>query len=130
MCPDLFLGCCSDGHNCSHIASILKCVCTTRPSRTWSEGVVMINIQLLKAATHSRYTVLSMCSNPSMCPFRFPQATSFKWLKLFNRSTYSSAEHGCTLELLLQSIFTSQITTVTACRVKTEGVKPGLLSVI
>ena len=37
----------------------------------------------------------------SICPSSFPQAynaTPFKWLKLFNKSTYLSPGHGCTLE--------------------------------
>ena len=62
----------------------------------------------------------------SICPSSFPQAysaTSFKWLKLFNSSTYSSIGHGCTLEWMLQTLFTSQNTTVTAFRVKTVARK-------
>ena len=36
--------------------------------------------------------------------------TLFKWLKLFNGNTYSSAMHGCTLEWQLQKLFTFQST--------------------
>ena len=47
---------------------------------------------------------------------------------------YSSAGHVCTtwcsLGWMMLTLFTSQSTTVTACRVKTEGAKTGLLSVI
>ena len=50
--------------------------------------------------------------------------------QLFNRNTYSTAGHGCSLEWMLQTLFTSQSTRVTACRVKTEGAKTGLLSAI
>ena len=65
-----------------HNASIFTCVCTTRPSRTWSTGVGMFHRLLLKAATRCRYIVLNMCSNPSVCPSSFPQhwnTTSLKW---------------------------------------------------
>ena len=58
------------------------------------------------------------------------QCDPFKWPKLFNRSMYSSEGHGCTLEWMLQTLFTSQSTTVTACRVKIEGAKKGLLNAI
>ena len=88
---------------------------------------------LLKAATHHQYIVPNMCSNPSICPSSLPlayNATLFKWLKMFNRSMYSLAGHGCTLEWMLQTLFTSQSTTVTACRVKTEDAKTSLLITI
>ena len=91
----------------------------------------MFHRPLLKAATHHRYNVSNMCSNPSICPSSFLQAynaTPFKWLKLVNRTMYSSEVHGCTLEWMKQTLFTSRSTTVTACRVKTEGAKTGLLS--
>ena len=65
MCPD-FIGCCSGGHRCSHNASILTCVCTTRPSRTWSMGVGMFLRPLLKAATHHRY-IVPKCSEIRRC---------------------------------------------------------------
>ena len=106
---------------------------TTRPSRTWSTGVGMFHRPLLEAATYHRYIVTNTCSNRSICPPSFPQTynvTPFKWLKMFNRSMYSSAGHCCDLEWMLQTLFTSQSTTVTVCRVKTEGAKIGLLSVI
>ena len=51
MCPDFFPGCCSGGHRCSNIVYILTCVCTTRPSRTWSTGVGMFHWPLPKAAS-------------------------------------------------------------------------------
>ena len=63
-------------------------------------GVVMFHRPLLKAG-HTTDTLCLTCSTSS-----FPQAykaTPFKWLKLFNRSTYSSAEHGCSLERMLQT---------------------------
>ena len=133
MCSDFFPGCCSGCHHCSHYASIITYVCTTQPSRTWSAGVGMFHKPVLKAATYHQYIVPNMCSNPSVCPSSFPQAYSaipFKWLKLFNSSAYSSGEHGCTLELMLQTLFTSQSTTITFCRIKTEGSKAGLMSAI
>ena len=52
MCPDFFLGCYSGDHCCSHNASILTCVFSTRPSRTWSTDVAKFHRPLLKAATH------------------------------------------------------------------------------
>ena len=45
-------------------------------------------------------------------------------------STYSSAGHGCTLECMMPTLFTSQSTTVTAYSLKTESAKTGLLSAI
>ena len=70
------------------------------------------------------HTTDTLCRNPSICSWSFPHAynaTPLKWLKLFNRSTYSSAGYGCTLEWMLRTQFTSQSTTVTACRVKIEA---------
>ena len=102
-----------------------------RESGLWC--VRMFHRWLLKAATCHRYIVPIMCSNPSTCSSSFPHAynaTSFKWLKLFNRSMYSLAGHSCTLEWMLQTLFTSQSTTVTACRIKIEGAKTGLLNAI
>ena len=131
MSPDFFPGCYSGGHCCSHNASILTGICTMQPTRTWSMGVRMFHRPLLKAVTHHQYIVPNMCSNLSICPSSFPQAyytTLFKWLKLF-KSTYSLEWYGCTLEWMLQTLFTSQSTTVTAYRVKTEGAKTGFLSV-
>ena len=58
MCPDFFPGC---GHHCLHNASILTCISTMRPSRTWSMGVGMFQRPLLKAATHHQYIVPNMC---------------------------------------------------------------------
>ena len=84
---------------CPHNESIFTCICTTRPSSTWCRGVGMFHRPLLKAATHHRYTVPNNCSNPPICPSRFPQAynaTPFKWLRLFNMSTFSSVWHDCT----------------------------------
>ena len=104
-CPDYFHECCSGGHRCSHNASILTSVCITRPSRTWSTGVGMLHRSHFKAAAHPWYILPNMFSNPSICPSSFPQAYNenpFKWLKLFNMSTYSSAGRGCTLEWMLQ----------------------------
>ena len=98
MGPDFFHACSSGGHRCSHDASMLTCICITRPSRTWSTGVGMFDRLLLKAATHHRYIVPNMC-NSSICPSSFPQAyntTPFKWLKLYNRSTLSG--RGCKLK--------------------------------
>ena len=92
ICPDIFPGYCSGIHCCLHNASILTCICTTWPSRAWTTSVGMFHRPLLKAATHHWYIVLNMYSNPSVCPYSFPQvynATPFKWLKLFNSSTYS-----------------------------------------
>ena len=89
MCPDIFPGCCSGGHRNSRNASILTCVCTTRPSRTWSMCVGMFHRPLL-------ILVPNMWRNPSICSKRFPlayNATPFKWPKLLKRSTYSSAGH-------------------------------------
>ena len=60
-------------------------------------GVGTFHIPLLKAATYHRYIMPNMCRNPSICPSSFPQvynATPFKWLKLFNRSTFSSVLRG------------------------------------
>ena len=78
---DAFYG----GHRCLHNTSILACVCTTRPSRTWSTGVGMFHTSLLEEATHHWYILPNiMCSNTSIWPFRFLQAyntTPFKWLK-------------------------------------------------
>ena len=89
MCPDFFPGCCLSGHCCSHSASILTCVCTLRLSRTRSAGVGMFHRPLRKAVTHYWYIVPNICKNLSICPSSFPQAyNAFKWLKLFNRSTY------------------------------------------
>ena len=85
MSSDFSLGC---DHRCSHNVSILTCVCTTRPSRTWSTGVGVFHRPLLKAATHHRYTVPNMCSNSSVCPSSFPQAynvTQFKCPNCNNR---------------------------------------------
>ena len=76
-------------HHCSHNASILMCVCIMQPFRTWSTGVGMSHRPLLKAATHHRYTVPNMCSNPSICPSSFPQAynvTPFRWPNCGNLS--------------------------------------------
>ena len=70
MCPNIFPGCCSFGHHCSHNASILTCACTARPSRTWSTSEGMFHRTLLKAATLRRYIVLNMCSNRWICPLR------------------------------------------------------------
>ena len=130
MCPDFYLGCCLGSHCCSHSASMLTYVCSILPSRDWSTGVCKVHRPLLKALTLHWYIVPNTCNNPSICRFRFPQAysaTPFKWLKLFNRSTYSSAGPGCTLEWMLQTLFTSQSSTVTACRVKIEGAKTDFL---
>ena len=57
MCSDFFPGCCSGCHRCSHSSSILTCLCTTRPFKTWSTGVGIFYRPLLKAATHHRYIV-------------------------------------------------------------------------
>ena len=95
-------------------------------------GYGMFHRPLLKQ-WHHRYIVPNVCNDPSICPSSFPKAynaTTFKWLKLFNRNTYSSAGLDCTLESMSQTPFTSLSTTVTACRVKTEGTKTGLLSTI
>ena len=107
----------------------LDCVCTMWPSRTWSTGLGMFHRSLLKTVT----PVPNMYSKPSIHPPTSPQAynaTQFRWHKLFNRSMYSSAVHGCTLENSLQTQFTSQSTKVTACRVETEGAKTDFLSAI
>ena len=43
-----------------------------------------------------RHIMPNMCRNSSICPSSFPQDYSvipFKWLKLFNRSTYSLASN-------------------------------------
>ena len=123
MCPDFFPGCCSGGHCCSHIVSIFTCICTLCPSRYGNVPQTTV--------THHQYLVPNMCNNPSICPSSFLQAytvTSFKWLKLFNRSTYSMVGHGCPLEWMLQTLFTYERTTITACRAKTGGAKTDLLS--
>ena len=89
--------CYSGSHHCMHNASVLTCICTMRPSRTWSISMGMFHRPLLKAATHHQYIVHNMCSNPSICPSSFLQAynvTPFKGLKLFNRSTYRHAFRG------------------------------------
>ena len=76
-------------HRCFHNASILTCVCITRPSES--------GLRVLGCFTHhcwrQRHIVLDMWSNPSICPMQLHaglQFPPFKWLKLFNRSTYSS----------------------------------------
>ena len=61
-CAQISSGCCSGGHHCSHNASILTCVCTTRPSRTWS-------------TTHHRYILANMCINPSIFHLAFRRST-------------------------------------------------------
>ena len=46
---------------------------------------------------HHRYIVPNMCSNPSICPYSFPQAykvTPFKWWKLFNMSRLCTLRRG------------------------------------
>ena len=73
ICSDFFPGWCSGGHHSSHIVSILTCVCTIWPPRTWSTDMGMFHRPLLKAATHHRYIVPNMYSNPSICPSSFPQ---------------------------------------------------------
>ena len=70
MCQDFFPGC---GHRCSHNASILRCVCTMRPSRTWSTGVIIFYRSLLKAMTNHRYMSIHRfvhlaCRRPTMLP--------------------------------------------------------------
>ena len=60
------------GHHCPHSASILMCVCTTRPpSRTWSMGQEMFHRPLLSATTHNWYIVSNMYSIPSIYPSTF-----------------------------------------------------------
>ena len=54
-------------------------------------------------------------------PADLHNATLFKMAGVFNRSTYSSKGHGCALEWMLQTLSTSEITTVTVCRVKKES---------
>ena len=93
MCLDFFLGCCSSGHRCSHNVSYLD-VCLYYV--TIQNLVYGCGRPLLKAGTNHRHTVANMCSNPLICPSSFLQAYNaipFKWLKLFNRCTYSSAGH-------------------------------------
>ena len=130
MSPDFFPGC---GNRCSHSASILTCVFTTRPSRTCFRGVGMSHKPLLKAKTHHRHIVPNICSNPLICPSSVQlvfNTTPFKWLKLFNRSNLGLlvAGHGCTLACMLQTLFASQSITVTAYRVRTDGANAGHLS--
>ena len=136
MCPDFFPGCYSGGRHCSHNASILTCVCVCvcvyyaavqnlvhgcgNVPQTIAESSDTLPIHCAQQVEQS----VDM-SNQLLAGFN---AIPFKWLKLFIRSTYSSAGYGCTLEWMLQTLFTSQSTIVTACRVKTEGAKRGLLS--
>ena len=119
MCPDFFPGCYSGGHRCSHNASILTCVCTMRPPesglRVWE-------------CRHTTDILYPHLQQSAICPSSFPQVynvTPFEWLKFLISSTNASAGLGCTLEWMLRTLFTSQSTTVTACRVKTEGTKTG-----
>ena len=120
---------CSGDHRCSHNGSILTCVYTTRRA----VQNLIYECGNVPQTTADRYIVLNICSNPSICPSSFPHAYNsipLKWLKLFNRSTYSSAGHGCTLEWMLQRLFTSESITVTAWKVKREGAKARLLKAI
>ena len=84
--------------------AILTWFCITPRPRTCSTGVGMLHRPLLKAATYYRYIVPNMQLSVDM-----------------SMSAHWSAEHGCILEWMLQTLFTSQSTTVTICRVKTEG---------
>ena len=108
--------------------------------RSWSASVLCgrpePGLQVWECSTDNcwkqQHTTDTMCPTcaASIWPSSFPQAcnaTPLKLLKLFNRITYSSAGDGCTLEGMLQTLFTSQSTTATICRVKTEGAKIGLL---
>ena len=54
--------------------------------------------------------------------------TPFKLWKLYNRSTYSLTGHRFTLRWIIQTLFSSKSSTVTACRVKTEGEQTSLLN--
>ena len=133
MCPDFFTGCCSEGHHActKHWSWHMAVLCSHPEPSLWVWECSTDHCW--KAVTHHQYIVCNMCSNPSICPSSFLQAynaTPFKWLKFFNRSTYSLERHGCTLEWILQTLFTSGSTTVIACRVKTQGAKRGLLSTI
>ena len=97
----------------SHHAQILMCICSTRPSRTWSIGVGMIHRPLLTAATHYRYTVPNMRSNPSICPSSFPQAynaTQFKWPNCDNKckmlgSIYRRITFGTFMTVCMHMVF-------------------------
>ena len=88
MCPDFFPGCCSGGHRCSHIASILTCVCTTRPSRTWPM-VFECSTDHYWKQRHIIDTLCPTCAAiQSICPSSFPQAynaTPCKWSNYDNR---------------------------------------------
>ena len=55
-----FSGC----HCCSHIELILRCICTTRPSRTWSTGVGMLTDHCWK----QQHTTNTLC--PTCAAFR------------------------------------------------------------
>ena len=117
MCPDFFPGYCSGGHRCSHNADLHM---RTRPSRTWSTCVGMFYRPLLKAATNHRYFVPN-----TLAIRRYAHPTSRR--PTMRRRSNSSCStgvgrptHGCNLEWQFQTLFTSQITIVTACRVNTE----------
>ena len=100
MCPDFFPGCCSGGHRCSHKASILMCVCIRgRPE----PGLHMWEC-FTDHCWKQRHTTDTLCPTcaairryvhpVSRRPTMRPRSNG----KLFNRSTYSSAGHGCTLK--------------------------------
>ena len=118
---------------CARITSLDAATAARTMRRTWRASIIRrrpkLGLQVWDCSTdhcwQQRHTT-NMCCNPSICPASFPQAYNvipFKWFKLFNRSTYSSAGKSCTIEWMLQTLFTSESTTVNACRIKPEGAK-------
>ena len=74
-----------------------------------NQNLVYVCGNVPQTTTQSSDTLLIPCVNmyinPSICPSSFLQV---KWLKLFNRSMYSSEGHSFTLKLMFQTVFTSQ----------------------
>ena len=129
MCPNFFPGCCSVVHRCSHKALVLNAsVVRGRPES--SLLVWKYSTNHCWKHWHTNDTLCATCAAVRRYIHPASLRPTVRPLKLFYRSTYSSSGHGCTLEWMLQSLFTSESTTFTLCRVKTEGAKTGLLSAI
>ena len=134
MCPDFFNGRCSGGHRCSHNASILTCVCTTRPFRTWSTGVGMFYRSLLKAAIH--HCPDKLC--PICAAIRRYVHPAYRRSRMRHRSNDWSYSLGTRTRRWGMAVPTVNVESTvhlwkhhsSACRVEAEGVKTGLLCAI
>ena len=112
-----------------------SCVCFMRLSRMWYMCVWDVpqtnaensDTKTIYCAQHMHQSIDKSIQLPAG-----PQCDPIQMAQIVQQycSTYSSAGHGCTLEWMLPTLFTSQSTTVTAYSLKTKSAKTGLLSAV